>query len=1011
MWLILFLALFFVQLSADDVNIISYKNGVGLDKDVEILSEELTKLGYTIHQIDYRESKPVPKADINLFIEVVNDYFFPYATKNYLIPNPEWYVFPREWIPKFDKILCKTREAERIFSPLNSNTTFLSFTSRDCFDPSVKKNYKEALHLVGASIQKSTPLVLETWAKNPQLPFLSVVRHTGNSDFPKTSNLELLYKYFSNEELRNLQNRCGLHICPSITEGFGHYIVEAMSAGSVVITTGGPPMTEMILDKRCLVAPSSTGLWRMATCYMPNPEQLKEVTLNLVRLPEEDLREIGRKNREWYLENDRFFKKKIVEIFKPKRSSWELTDFVWNLGMASTADFGPNRNPNEYFKGGGQENLFDYRVESVKRGDVLWLRCSQVPQFCAELLPKLKEAVVLVINDGDESFPASVSSKVDVEKLLASEKIIHVFAQNCDYTGGRRKVSHLPIGIDFHTLAYKGNVMAWWGQQASPKEQEANLKKIIQGLQPTKERKCRAFVDFQHCDSMRGGDCKRDLEFGEDRTSIFQKLKKTDLIDYSNPMPRNDLWLIKGQYAFSISPPGNGYDCHRTWEDLVLGCIVIVKTSPIDPLFEGLPVVIVKDWSEITEKNMQKWLAQYGDAFTNPVYREKLTNQYWLDKIKRVSEDPTENEIILTKQTSFPPPFTYFDHLYFDTGFRTFYGVGENIDTDRAIAPDAGRAYSFKSVSYLSRKNIGFIDGTTLFLFEANITKSYLFHFFHLLEHLVGIWSLYGDENNEDIKTIVLDGISSNWEGPNKLNKHLIEALFPNAVVITWDNFIKMHDNKTICLERAVLSDRAVTLNNYECTKINKMLGSALPFLSEENLINLADKVHTYSKTKKCASDTLRVTYTKRGMPRTLTENLEKQLLSDISKIPNVSVIVADFCKLSFQEQVNLIGNTDVLIGVHGNGLSHILFLPENAAAIEIFPPDTLALDYRLYADARGVAYLGISSNLGPIGKEVAYQTGPFGDVNKTIERLDFAPILSFIGSCKERLLTKRKSK
>ena len=64
-----------------------------------------------------------------------------------------------------------------------------------------------------------------------------------------------------------------------------------------------------------------------------------------------------------------------------------------------------------------------------------------------------------------------------------------------------------------------------------------------------------------------------------------------------------------------------------------MGCIVIVKTSPLDPLYEGLPVVIVKDWSEVTSANLDKWLEQYKDAFTNPSYREKLTYKYWFSKI------------------------------------------------------------------------------------------------------------------------------------------------------------------------------------------------------------------------------------------------------------------------------------------------------------------------------------------------------------------------------------------
>ena len=35
----------------------------------------------------------------------------------------------------------------------------------------------------------------------------------------------------------------------------------------------------------------------------------------------------------------------------------------------------------------------------------------------------------------------------------------------------------------------------------------------------------------------------------------------------------------RGRYAFAISPIGKGLDCHRTWESLILGQIVIVQTT------------------------------------------------------------------------------------------------------------------------------------------------------------------------------------------------------------------------------------------------------------------------------------------------------------------------------------------------------------------------------------------------------------------------------------------------
>ena len=46
-------------------------------------------------------------------------------------------------------------------------------------------------------------------------------------------------------------------------------------------------------------------------------------------------------------------------------------------------------------------------------------------------------------------------------------------------------------------------------------------------------------------------------------------------------MQRRFVWETTAQFAFVASPPGNGFDCHRTWEALILGCIVIVQNSSV----------------------------------------------------------------------------------------------------------------------------------------------------------------------------------------------------------------------------------------------------------------------------------------------------------------------------------------------------------------------------------------------------------------------------------------------
>jgi len=53
-----------------------------------------------------------------------------------------------------------------------------------------------------------------------------------------------------------------------------------------------------------------------------------------------------------------------------------------------------------------------------------------------------------------------------------------------------------------------------------------------------------------------------------------------------------------------------------------------------------------------------------------------------------------------------------------------------------------------------------------------------------------------------------------------------------------------------------------------------------------------------------------------------------------------------------------------VLLGVHGNGLTHLLWLPPSSAVIELFPAKVFQRDYQTAAAALGHNYTAIVSQL-----------------------------------------------
>lgn len=303
------------QKSGLKINLIYKHTGAGLGRDGEILTKELQKYGHSIRSFRVNILRPIREADINIFFEEVHQDFFQYATQNYFIPNPEWYKADESIIPQFDMILCKTREAERIFKPLNPNTVFISFTSLDRFDQTVKKDFRLALHVAGKSQQKGTDTIVQTWANNPHLPGLLLFRYQGRRDYAPLHNLIFVCGFFEDSKLIETQNQFGIHLCPSETEGFGHYLMEALSTGAVVVTTDAPPMNEFVLDKRCLAGYNRTQAQHLATNYYVDGSKLAEVAETLMYLSDEELQDIGKKNREFYLKNKLFFEHRIAEIF------------------------------------------------------------------------------------------------------------------------------------------------------------------------------------------------------------------------------------------------------------------------------------------------------------------------------------------------------------------------------------------------------------------------------------------------------------------------------------------------------------------------------------------------------------------------------------------------------------------------------------------------------------------------------------------------------------------------
>jgi hypothetical protein len=189
------------------------------------------------------------------------------------------------------------------------------------------------------------------------------------------------------------------------------------------------------------------------------------------------------------------------------------------------------------------------------------------------------------------------------------------FAQNTRIEENE-KIVQIPIGLDYHTILRNPNNP--WRQPDEgylPAQQEEILIDIVKKSIPFFERIPKIYINYNI-----NNDRFNQRQLALDTIPNELTSKNTDFI------PRTNTWQNMSNHTFVLCPTGMGLDCHRTWEALILGCIPIVCVKEFKTLFEDLPVLLVNDWSEVTQELLDKTI----EDFKNRTFNEnKLTLEYW----------------------------------------------------------------------------------------------------------------------------------------------------------------------------------------------------------------------------------------------------------------------------------------------------------------------------------------------------------------------------------------------
>jgi hypothetical protein len=243
-----------------------------------------------------------------------------------------------------------------------------------------------------------------------------------------------------------------------------------------------------------------------------------------------------------------------------------------------------------FFKSGALHNIQKRNGRPQKQTSI-FVKISDVKEFISFLMESptrnfLKFSIVL--HNGDENIEESIL------ELLAS-KVRKVYAVNI--LTKSEKFVPIPIGLENRRYFTNG----------VPKDFE---KLLSIGLPKWQNREISILQAF----SMHTNPKER-----ETCSQIAVQLGAR-ILEQASPQ---EYKRTLTQSKFVLSPAGNGFDCHRTWEAIYFGAIPIVKRSNWPFVHKKLPVILVAEWHDLLDMDLHSinvsrgndWQEDFWDEF------------------------------------------------------------------------------------------------------------------------------------------------------------------------------------------------------------------------------------------------------------------------------------------------------------------------------------------------------------------------------------------------------------
>jgi hypothetical protein len=208
---------------------------------------------------------------------------------------------------------------------------------------------------------------------------------------------------------------------------------------------------------------------------------------------------------------------------------------------------------------------------SINDGDIVYCDTHQINQF-KNFLKQKRNLTIITHNSDGYVCDGSPWKKDGVNTNDFDGCYTKWYAQN-SYS---LKDNVIPIPIGFENTK--------WEKVFGPKTLQLN-EIILEDIQPDK-------VVYFNCNI---------LTNTKERSYCLDVCKNLGFVDIcQNRLAYKEYLRDIKCHKFTISPEGNGLDCHRTWETLAMGRIpILINKGSFKRLYKDLPVLFIQNWEDI----------------------------------------------------------------------------------------------------------------------------------------------------------------------------------------------------------------------------------------------------------------------------------------------------------------------------------------------------------------------------------------------------------------------------